>query len=480
MERIISWPRGNAGIAVVTLASCLILILILDHGRGIWLDEATSFALSGHDIGFARIVTERWLSDVHPPLFSLYAWALQPLFGASVQAMRLINLGGPLYAGLVWHHAGRRGINRKFLTLFAVLVASSPFFILYAAEFRSYFFQLVLGACLIIALRMVHEGRGGLGWLGLTALLLINLHYLDSLVALILIGAEAIHLAVAGRRRAMLMLLGIMAVAVVPLGLALLAMLSVIAPVAVNEVSAVKGLTAIAAVAGAALLPNVAALVALVRVKPPLPVDRAFTKVLVGALAAIMIVYFLLNLATHNLLPRHMIAAVPIAAALAALLLEDRIKTRRRVFALICANAVLVALIACGYGLAHKRWESNVGRIEAAQARCPQSHLYALDPMSLLAADDRLHSVPDIDHYFGSTYALIAHREGFDVAILPDGKPVEATGQCPALLWIEHLYARPHSSDEALARVAGFAGPITVARLQRGKARALLAVSAAK
>lgn len=86
--------------------------------------------------------------------------------------------------------------------------------------------------------------------------------------------------------------------------------------------------------------------------------------------------------------------------------------------------------------------------------------------------DDRLRDVTAIDHVFGLTYRLIVG----DAAIVPNGRPIVPQGPCPALLWVEHHYARPEISDEELARIAGFSGPIRLRRLQRGDARALLAV----
>ncbi|WP_056377921.1 hypothetical protein [Sphingomonas sp. Root710] len=442
------------------------------RARGIWLDEATSLWLTRHDVSFADSFFGRWATDVHPPLFSLYAWTLEPLLGGSVRSMRLVNLGGLLFAAITAIQAWRRGGDRDFLFLFAVMVAGSPFFVLYAAEFRSYFLQLVLSACLIVQLRLVHEGRAAWPMLALTALLLTNLHYMGSLIGLILIGAEAIHLFRTGRGRAAMALLLIAAGAALPLALALWLMLRAIDPVAVNDISALRSLMAIGAVSMSAVLPYVAALGFLPRISAPEEERRSFLCVLTRALAAIMLGYALLNLATHNLLPRHMIAAVPIGASILALLLEDLVKANRIAFALICANAVLLAGAGTAYGLTHKRWETNVPLIERTRAACLGTQLYALNPMSLLGRNDPLHGVPDIGQFFATTYRLIMP----DAVILPDGRVILPQGRCPALLWIEHHYARTDLDDAELARIAGFGGAIRIVRLQRGDARALLAI----
>lgn len=464
------------GPAVGALAVCLVLSLLLMRARGIWLDEATSLWLTRHDVSFADSFFRRWSIDVHPPLFSLYAWTLEPVLGGSVRSMRLVNLGGLLFAAITASQAWRRGIDRDFLMLFGVMVAGSPFFILYAAEFRSYFLQLLLSMCLIVQLRLVHEGRAAWPMLVLSALLLVNLHYMGSLIGLILIAAEAVHLIRAGRGRAAKALLLIAAGAALPLALALWLMLLTIDPVAVNDISVLRGLLAIGAVSMSAVLPYVAALGFLPRISAPAGDRGSFLLVLIGALAAIALGYALLNLATHNLLPRHMIATVPIGAAILGLLLEDLVKANRIAFALICANALLLAGAGTAYGLTHKRWETNVALIERTRAACSGTRLYALNPMSLLGRDDPLHSVPDIDHFFATAYRLILP----EAVILPNGRAVIPQGHCPALLWIEHHYARPGLSDAELARIAGFDGPIRIERLQRGSARALLAITAAR
>ncbi len=470
-------PASNAfpRLALATFALCVALALVLIEERGIWLDEATSFWFAGHDIALARVIAERWLTDLHPPLFSAYAWLLQPLFGGSVQEMRLINLGALFYAWLVWRDAAQRGIDRDFLAIFAVLVASTPFFILYAAEFRSYFLQLVFGACLVVQLRMLDEGRGGLGWLAASGFLLINLHYLGSLVGLILIAAAALRLSIAARGREALLLLLIIATALLPLALSLVAMLARVEPVAVNDISVLQGARAIAIVVGVASLPNIAALAGLFRADRT-ELRSPFALTLAGALAGIIAAYFLLNLMSHNLVPRHMIAAVPIGAALLALGLERTAKTLRWLLPLICANAVMLAAASTAYGLTHPRWESNVARIEAEITSCPQSSLYALNAMSLLPRDNPLHMVPDIDLFFALTYRMIAEDAGLAVTVVPSGAPLSAESRCPALLWIEHLYASPGISDRDLAQVAGFVGPVQIDRLQRDEARALLAI----
>lgn len=465
--------RSNDVVAVATIGACVAMMLVLIVQRGIWLDEGASFLFSWNREGIVD-AARLWITDVHPPLFSAYAWALAPFLGENVQQMRLINLSGLVYAGLIWRQAWRGGLDRDFLLLLAVLTVSTPFAMLYAAEFRSYFLLLALGACLIVQLRRLDENMAGWGWLTVTTVLLINLHYFGSLVGLILLGVEALRLRSTWRPKAARAVLGIMILSVLPLALSLAATLSVISPVAVNEISALDGLKAIAAITAAAAL-NVAAL-ALCRLRL---CEASFAQALAGALVAIVVSYFLLNLGTRNLLPRHMIAAVPVAAAVLAYGLSDRVKIYRWAMPLICANALLLAAGATWHGLSNKRWETNVGRIEAAKATCPESRLYGFNAMSLLAPEDKLHSVPHINDIFAATYMLIAQDAELPVIVIPDGKAVRPGRHCPALLWVEHFYARQGISDQELARIAGFVGPIRVERLQRGNARALLAIRSA-
>ena len=229
--------RSNVVVAAATIGACVAMMLVLIVQRGIWLDEGASFLFSWNREGIVD-AARLWITDVHPPLFSAYAWVLAPFMGDNVQQMRLINLSGLVYAGLIWRRAWRGGIDRDFLLLLAVLTVSTPFAMLYAAEFRSYFLLLVLGACLIVQLRMLDENMAGWGWLTVTTVLLVNLHYFGSLVGLILLGVEALRLRSTWRPRSARTVLGIMILSVLPLSLSLAATLSVITPVAVNAISA--------------------------------------------------------------------------------------------------------------------------------------------------------------------------------------------------------------------------------------------------
>jgi len=457
----------------------LAMILVLQQLRGLWLDEAASYWLSRHDVGWLQLARERWITDVHPPLFSMLSWAARPLLGESIQHLRMINLAGLLFALMVWRRAAESGLDGFFLASFGLAVAASPFFILYAAEFRSYFLQMVLSASLVVLFRMVVEGRGGMGWLSATLLLLTNLHYYGCLSGLILVGVGTLYLRRQGRGREALTLCLSILVSLLPLVMAMLAMISSIEPVKVSYASPVAGVLMVVLVGLSPAMPNIALLYAIGRARKRRDALSDLSILLALACGLTVAAYALLNLFTHNLLPRHMISVIPIAAGLLASLAERELRRDPRLFRLSCYNAVLLSAAAFSYGLTHSRWESNVTLIKAALRQCPASPVYALNGMSLVGAEDPLHRVAGINDVFALTYQLIARRAGWRVVIVPDGQMHRPHRGCPSLLWIEHFYARQRLRDEQLARLAGFTQDLSVARLQSGGGRALLAISQA-
>lgn len=243
-----------------TLATAMVATLGLVAFRGAWLDEAYSVWFAGHDVSFHDALVFRWLRDGHPPLYYAYSWLLQPWLGESLGRFRLINLGGLLVGAATALHLGRRGDGARFLLPFALLVAANPFFLLYAAELRSYFLQLVLCACLLAQLRplLLGERPELLHWalLATTAVLLVNLHYVGSLVAFALLGLAALILARQRRWRAAGALVGIACVGAALLTAAVATFLLRTSPTPTNATPPVRALAFIAATLLAGVIAN--------------------------------------------------------------------------------------------------------------------------------------------------------------------------------------------------------------------------------
>jgi 4-amino-4-deoxy-L-arabinose transferase-like glycosyltransferase len=154
--------------------------------------------------------------EVTPPLYYVLAWAWAVVIGDGEVALRSLSaLLGTALVPVVYGLARRLAPPRVAL-LAAALVAVSPLLVWYSQEARSYALVLLLaGLSLLFFLRAVATGGGRdlLGWALASALALAS-HYF----ALFLVGAEALWLLAAVRRRGTVAAVGTVGLA----GLALL------------------------------------------------------------------------------------------------------------------------------------------------------------------------------------------------------------------------------------------------------------------
>jgi len=434
--------------------------------RGVWLDETFSVFYAGHDLGFTQALRDRWLRDEHPPFYQAYSWLLQPVFGADVQHFRLINLGFllPAAATVV---LTRTPEERRFLLLFAALTATTPFFLLYLAEFRSYGLGLGFSACLLAQLRMVvdREMPGIALWLtlALTALVLVNLHYVASLCAFAILGAAVLVLAARARWAAAGALVAIATVAAALLGTTLLMFLSTTIPLSVNETGMAKAAVLALAALGAGLICNPAAALASVPAARRMvenPRGAPFAVLTLIALIAIFLLFMAYNLAAHNFVIRFVVAAVPLTSALLADLLTRSGGPGPRATAAISMCALVSGGLTVAYGLSNRRWETNVPLIQAERARCPTTRVVGLDPLSFMDPHSAQRNWIGLREAVPLAYRMIGDRYGFPVVTAERGTPVTMLdADCPTLVWVEHRYVAPIQGPVELMRTAGLRSP---------------------
>jgi hypothetical protein len=213
-----------AALAYFTISVAAAVVFALR--RGPWLDEFYSIWFSDPSVPFARALTQRWLIDSNPPLFSVLSRLSANLIGQGYELRRLLNLlplGG--LASFWLYLFFRRADQRVLLAVYLVLISSSGFFLAYFAEYRSYFSLLCFGAMLSLGVYCLTEEKGlrredaAVVWaaVSLSSFMLINLHYLSALFALILLGLTATQMLFEGRRRDLLLLGVVALVPVLPL-----------------------------------------------------------------------------------------------------------------------------------------------------------------------------------------------------------------------------------------------------------------------
>ena len=178
------------------LTALLILFCLTMAGQGLttaysyWSDELWSMAASQSDWG---VLLHDWLiPDVHPPLYQLLLKLWIGVFGTGEPATRslsfLIAALGLVAAALC---SSGRGAGRRLFTV--AFLGTSPAFLFYAQETRSYALSmllstLMLGTALLLRQRTGrHEGALRCGF-AISALLLSLTHYFSLIFVVVVLA----------------------------------------------------------------------------------------------------------------------------------------------------------------------------------------------------------------------------------------------------------------------------------------------------
>jgi uncharacterized membrane protein len=119
--------------------------------RSFWLDELYTYAASDPRTPFATLLQYRILPDVHPPLYYLTAHLWAMVFGPSEVGYRSLSLSFAILTVPASLSLGRALSGRwdDSITL-AALIATSPAFLIYSQETRSYS-MLLFASCTVYA-----------------------------------------------------------------------------------------------------------------------------------------------------------------------------------------------------------------------------------------------------------------------------------------------------------------------------------------
>ncbi|MEM1238189.1 MAG: hypothetical protein AAGI10_14565, partial [Pseudomonadota bacterium] len=176
------------------LSTLLVMIAIYAWGiathfdRPLWADEVHTLRFSSGTVGD---VLDTASSDVHPPLYYLFANSLQSLFPAlePILATRLGNAAGVamILGGLAYLH---RALGTGAATLAALSLLSYGTLAYYTVEARSYFLILAL-SWLMTAASTFGRGRSSEAIVYTTALILAMTHYFGTAVAIACLAYRA-------------------------------------------------------------------------------------------------------------------------------------------------------------------------------------------------------------------------------------------------------------------------------------------------
>ena len=452
--------RLASTIAIATVI--LVCLVFVVWRRGLWYDEVWTLFMTRADRLPGESLTDRWLQDLHPPLFYALGWLTKALTSNDVHLARVLN-AIPLAAdALLFLAIGRRHPrSRPFLTLFALLLATSPLFIRYFAEDRSYFTQYcAMAGIMAILYRVV--AIGGVStrsdrflaiMVAAQILLAFNLHYYGAAFSAVLVGVAIVLLWFGGHRR----WASWIAAAALVGGLILVATFIIQRS---HMMAATQGFWAkasllqaagyFAVMLGGSAAVNLAAIaagsLAVWRGRSQALGTAPFIRLAGTMLAAALVTSLLLVATTSASSPRYLMIVVPIGIALVAACascLDDQ-----RFWRAILVNALLALTASTWWFSRAANWDAGANLVAAQVAACSDTKVHILPWYEVDTNHGALLPSEADVIWFG--HGLLASQRDF--AVEPRSSRA-ISPICPTLIWLEHHFGLQPTPAKAAALI---------------------------
>jgi len=176
-----------------------------------------------------------------------------------------------------------------------------------------------------------------------------------------------------------------------------------------------------------------------------------FAATIAAALLSTLVLLFLVDAQKPVILERYLVGIAVLSGALMAGL-AAKFTHKRRFLALLAAVALAAIVVPLAWRGPSLQWQGNAGRIARIIASCPTAKVYAATGWFLRDGANSLAARGE-DPVFARGYAYLAARNGFPFQVIGRTGPTRATlGDCPTLLWIEHVPLGHFDSRDVLSR----------------------------
>jgi hypothetical protein len=451
----------------------IIFILVANallSGSG--LDELWTLQLADTGISLRSLVQNRWLHDTHPPFFNLWATLLSLIGVDSIPLARLLTNTPPLILMIA---AARRFVHRSpdqyiFHAVFLLLVLSVPPTVWAFATYRSYFWQIAALTVLVQVGRHIamadkdlssKHDRGLAPIAVCAASASIMLHYVGGLIGAVLTLAIILCAMAKGFRRWVSLLAKTMVVAGVVTAFFAWCQAqywvveldrSWIQPESGSGMGEVIGLVA------NAVLHNPLPLIGLKWVRDYWSArDGIFVVTMIAALLIALFILFQIDVQKPIVIGRYM-AAIPviICAAMAAFALK--FQQERTLYALLTAVSVGAVIVPFFLYGPNRHWNADAKLIAKIQKQCPSTRVYAATGW-LLRDGGNSRTARREDPVFARGYVRLAQGYGFTPQIIGRNGPTPVTlGDCPIILWMEHVPETTRTDAKRAITAAGLTG----------------------
>jgi hypothetical protein len=151
-------------VLVVVITVVGLLVRLPSFGDSLFGDEVGAYwIVTGHGLGRVIYLMSGHSPELNPPLWFIFAWASEKLFGASPQSLKLVSLLAGTATIPLTYLLGRWTVGVRAGLVAAMVVALSPFLIFYSTEARPYALLVLL--CLLSTLALLQALRtDGRGW----------------------------------------------------------------------------------------------------------------------------------------------------------------------------------------------------------------------------------------------------------------------------------------------------------------------------
>ena len=175
-------------VGVITVAG--LLLRLPSFGDSLFVDEVGAYwIVTGHGLGQVLHLMGGQVPspELNPPLWFVFAWASEKVFGASAESLKLVSLLAGTATIPMTYMLGRRTVGVRAGLVACALVALSPFLIFYSTEARPYALLVFLGLLSTLALLRALD-TGGRRWWALYAVCACGVAYTHYTGVFLLVG----------------------------------------------------------------------------------------------------------------------------------------------------------------------------------------------------------------------------------------------------------------------------------------------------